>query len=124
MEINITLVLQVMQFMCVYYFLYTFLFVPACKILDEQAEYKNNLYKNLECQQQVKDELLQDAHVKKDAFKAVLLQEVSDNAVRSVRQVSTFGLVLNNVEKTQLSEENKQEAQAFLVDQLSRIIKK
>ena len=124
MEINITLVLQIVQFMSVYYFLYTFLFVPACKILDEQAEYKNNLYKDLECQQQVKDALLQDALVKKDAFKAYLLQEISDNAVRSAPQVSTFGLVLKGIEKNQVSEVSKKEAQAFLVEQLSRIIKK
>jgi hypothetical protein len=124
MEINVTIFLQAMQFVCVYYFLYKFLFVPASKILDEQEQFKHNLYKNLETQQQVKDVLLRDYHIKNDACKTSLLQTLPEQATESVHQPSMFNSVLDMHEKNQLSPQDRQNIQLFLVDSLSRIIKK
>ena len=124
MEINITLILQAMQFGCVYYFLYTFLFAPAYKILDEDEQIKKDLYKNLEHEQQVKDALLRDYHVKSDAFKTALLQDIPEQATQSVHQESMFNSVLDNVEKNQLSQQDREQTQLFLVDSLSKVIKK
>lgn len=124
MEINVTIFLQAIQFFCVYYFLYRFLFVPASKILDEQEQFKQDLYKNLENQQHIKDALLREYHVKNDACKTQLLQTLPEQATESVHQPSMFHSVLEMHEKKQLSQQDRQEIQLYLVDNLSRIIKK
>lgn len=123
MEINVTIVVQAIQFGCVYYFLYKFLFVPACKILDEQEQVKQNLYQNLEQAQQIKDALLQDYHVKHDAFKSILLQNVPEQAVESVYQKSKDSRVLDCDEQFELSQQEKQNIKEFLVNNLSKVIK-
>jgi hypothetical protein len=122
MEINITLVLQALQFLCVYYFLYKFLFVPACRILDEQEHVKQNLYKNLEMAQQVKDALLSDYYVKNDAFKTKLLQDIPEQRSELMHESSVSRVVSDHVKK-ELLPQDRQDIQLFLVQRLSRIIK-
>ncbi len=123
MEVNITLVLQVIQFLCVYYALYRLLFIPAYQILDEQEQVKKTLYKELEVAQQVKDALLQDFHIKTDAFKATLLQEIPEQASQSVYQKSTIHGVVVHSQPEQILQEDIEKTETFLVDHLSRIIK-
>src|SRR3989338_9298507 len=120
MEINVTLVFQVIQFSCAYYFLYKFLFTPACKILDENEQFKNELYKNLEQEQHVKDVLLEDYRVKNSAFKTMLIQTIPLEATQFTHQKSMFGSTSYCVEEVQFSEQDKKEIEAFLVDHLSR----
>lgn len=123
MEVNITLVLQVIQFLCVYYALYRLLFIPAYQILDEQEQVKKTLYKELEVAQQVKDALLQDFHIKTDVFKATLLQEIPEQASQSGYQKSTIHGVVGHSEPEQILQEDIEKTETFLVDHLSRIIK-
>ena len=123
MEVNVTLVLQALQFACVYYCLYRFLFTPACPILDEQEQLKQDLYKNLEYEQQVKDALLQDYRVKNDAFKSTLLDDIPEQATQLGYQESTFHSVLPSQQENQLSQQDKQEIEEFLVENLSKVIK-
>lgn len=124
MDINVTLILQAMQFACAYCFLYKFLFAPAYKILQDDELFKNELYKNLEQEQQVKDALLQDYHVKSSAFKSELIQVIPAQATESAYQESMFGSTLYCVEKIQLSEQDREKTESFLVDRLSQVIKK
>ncbi len=124
MEINVTLFLQVIQFACAYYFLYRFLFTPACKILDEEEQFKNQLYQNLEQQQQIKDALLQDYHVKNHAFKTKLIDTIPAQATALAHQKSTFGSTLYSAEIVELSQVEIEKTQDFLVDHLSKVIKK
>ena len=124
MEVNVTVILQAIQFACAYYFLYKFLFIPACKILDAQEVEKHDLYKALEQAQQIKDALLQDYHVKNDAFKSILLQNVPEQATQLVHQKSTCNFVVDTVEQDQLPQEDRQEIQLFLVDRLSKVVNK
>lgn len=123
MEVNITLVLQVIQFLCVYYALYRLLFIPAYQILDEQEQVKKTLYKELEIAQQVKDALLQDFHIKTDVFKATLLQEIPEQASQSGYQKSTIHRVVGHSQPEQILQEDIEKTETFLVDHLSRIIK-
>lgn len=125
MEVNVTVVLQAIQFACVYYFLYTFLFAPASSILDAQEAEKQELYKNLEQAQQIKDALMQDYQVKNDAFKSILLQNIPDQVVAAEHQkpVSVF-VVENFDQQNQLPHEDRQEIELFLVDRLSKVVKK
>lgn len=124
MEVNVTLILQALQFACAYYFLYRYLFVPSCKILDEDEQLKNELYKKLEHEQQIKDALLHDYHVKNSAFKGVLLQEIPAESTQSSHQESMFGSTLYHVEAQQLSQLDRNETELFLVERLSQVIKK
>jgi F0F1-type ATP synthase membrane subunit b/b' len=124
MEINVTLLLQAMLFACSYCFLYRFLFVPACKILDENEELKNELYKKLEQEQQIKDALLQDYHVKNNAFKGMLIQAIPELSTRSTHQKTMFGSTLYCVENVTLSEQDREKTETFLVDHLSQVVKK
>jgi hypothetical protein len=124
MEVNITLVLQALQFFCAYYFLYKFLFIPACKILDEQKHLKKMLYKKLEEDQQVKDALLQDYYVKNNVFKSMLIETIPLEATQIVHQKTMFDSTSYCIEKIELSEQNKKKTELFLIDHLSRVIKK
>jgi len=124
MEINITIVLQALQFVCVYYFLYKFLFTPASKILDEDEHLKNQLYKNLEHEQQIKDALVKDYHDKNSVLKHKLMQGVPDQATQFAHEKSTFGSTLYSIEKSKLSEQDREKSESFLVDRLSQVIKK
>ena len=124
MEPNVTLILQAMQFACAYYFLYTFLFTPASKILDENEQLKNELYKNLEQEQHVKDVLLEDYRVKNSAFKSALMQTIPVEATQSSHQKSMFGSTSYCVEEVQFSEQDKKITESYLVDHLSRVVKK
>ena len=124
MEINVTIVLQVLQFGCVYYFLYRFLFAPASKMLDENEAFKNKLYKDLEHEQQIKDSLQQDYHAKNSAFKKKLVQDIPEQATQLVHEKSMFGSTLYLVENNELSPQDREKTEAFLVDRLSQVIKK
>lgn len=124
MDVNVTLFLQAMQFACAYYFLYNFLFAPACKILDENEQFKKKLYKNLEQEQQIKDALLQDYHIKNNAFKHILIQTIPEQATQSIYQKSMVGSTLYCVEKSQLSEQDIKKTEIYLIDHLSQVIKK
>jgi hypothetical protein len=124
MEINITLFFQVVQFACAYCFLYKFLFTPACKILDENEQIKKELYENLERNQHVKDILLEDYRVKCSAFKKVLIETVPAESTQSMYQKSMFGSTLYCIEEVHFSEQDKNKTESFLVDHLSRVIKK
>ncbi len=124
MEINVTIVLQALQFVCVYYFLYKFLFIPACKILDEDEQIKNKLYKNLEHEQKIKDALTQDHQEKSCVLRHKLMQNIPHQAVQLVHEKSIFGSTLYSVEKNQLSEKDREKLESFLVDRLSQVIKK
>jgi F0F1-type ATP synthase membrane subunit b/b' len=123
MEVNVTLLLQVIQFLCVYYALYKLLFIPAYQILDEQEQVKKTLYKELEVAQQIKDALLQDFHIKTDVFKATLLQEIPEQASQSGYQKSTIHRVVGHSQPEQILQEDIEKTETFLVDHLSRIIK-
>lgn len=124
MEINVTLVLQAMLFACSYCFLYRFLFAPACKILDENEQFKHELYNNLEQEQQIKDALLQDYQVKNNAFKGMLIQAIPALSTSSIHQKSMIGSTLYCVEASTLSDEDRIKTESFLVDHLSQVIKK
>ena len=124
MEVNVTLILQALQFACAYYFLYTYLFAPACKLLDADEQAKNELYKKLEREQQIKDALLHDYHVKNNAFKGVLLREIPMQATQTSYQESMFGPTLYHIELDQLSQLDREKTELFLVDRLSQVIKK
>ncbi len=124
MEINVTIVLQALQFFCVYYFLYTYLFIPASKILDENEQIKNELYKNIEYEQQIKNALQQDYNVKNSLCKSMLIENIPEQAIQTVHQKSMFDSTLYCVEKNQLSKEDKDKTEAFLIDRLSQVIKK
>lgn len=124
MEVNVTLILQAVQFACAYYFLYKFLFAPASKILDENEQFKNKLYTTLEQEQQIKDALLQDYHVKNNAFKGMLIQTIPEQATELVHQKSMIGSTLYCFEKIHLSEQDIKKTESYLVEHLSRVIKK
>ncbi|MBV8660667.1 MAG: hypothetical protein JO129_00800 [Candidatus Dependentiae bacterium] len=124
MEVNITLVLIMIQFACVYCFLYKFLFAPASRILDENDQLKKKLYKNIEQEQQAKDILIQEYQTKSNAFKDELIKNIPEQATESSYQKSTFNATLDIIEKVQLSEQDKEKIESFLVDHLSQVIKK
>ena len=124
MEINVTIVFQTLQFVCVYYFLYKFLFAPASQILDEDEAFKNKLYKNLEHEQQIKDSLQEDYHAKNSVFKHKLMQDIPQQATQLVHEKSNFGSTLYIVENNELSPQDREKTEAFLVDRLSQVIKK
>ena len=124
MEVNVTLVLQALQFACVYYFLYKYVFAPSCKILDENEQLKNKLYKNLEHEQHIKDALLHDYNVKNTAFKQELIQDIPESATQSSYQESMFGSTLYCIEENHLSQHDKEKTELFLVDRLSQVVKK
>lgn len=124
MEINITLILQALQFACAYCFLYKFVFTPACIILDENDKFENELYQNLEKAQQVKDALLQDYHVKNNACKSVLLDAIPELTIDTVCKKSMVNSASYKVEQITLSQEEIKKTEAFLVDHLSQVIKK
>jgi len=123
MEVNITLILQVLQFMCGYFFLRRFLFVPACKILDEEDLFKMTLYKNLERQQQIKDSLLQDYYVKNNKCKHLLQNAIPSQATELIYQKTTLSTTLYAVEKIQVSQQDREKAETFLIDHLSQVKK-
>jgi F0F1-type ATP synthase membrane subunit b/b' len=124
MEINVTIVLQTLQFVSVYYFLYKFLFAPASQILDEDEAFKNKLYKNLEHEQQIKDSLQEDYQAKNTVFKHKLMQDIPQQATQLVHEKSIFGSTLYIVENNELSPQDREKTEAFLVDRLSQVIKK
>lgn len=124
MEVNVTLVLQIILFMCAYYFLYNFLFVPAYKILDENEQFKNKLYHNLEQEQQVKDALLQAYYVKNSAFKGMLISAIPEQSTQPVHQKTTLSSISYCFEEMHFSEEDRKKTESFLVDHLSQVIKK
>ncbi len=124
MEVNVTVILQALQFACAYYFLYKFLFAPACRILDEQEVEKQILYKNLEQAQQIKDALLQDYHIKNDAFRSILLQSVPEQATQTYDQQSISHSIVSVDTHDELPQEDRQEIQQFLVDRLSKVVTK
>ena len=124
MNINITIIFQVLQFFCAYYFLYRFLFIPAFQILHEQQQVKDELYKKLEHEQQIKDAFLQDYRVKNSAFKDELVYNIPVQDIDSVYQKSTFHEILQHDMNDPLSETQFQEIETFLVDHLSKVIKK
>ena len=124
MEVNVTLILQVIQFAIAYLFLYRFLFAPACKILDEEESVENRLHKKIEKEQQVKDALLQDYHEKNSRFKSTLMQTIPTQATESAYQKSMFGSTLYSIEENKLSDQDRKQTESFLVDHLSQVIKK
>ncbi len=124
MDINVTIFVQALQFGCVYYFLYKFLFIPACKILQEQEDFKHALYKNLEHDQQIKDTLLQDYKIKNNLFKDALLQQIPAQATEVADQSIKSDVMRYEVEHVGMSEEQIQQSEQFLVDYVSRIVKK
>jgi len=65
MELNITLVLQAVQFACSYFFLYRFVFAPASKILDANDQAEKKLQADFEHDKQLKLDLLKQCHEKK-----------------------------------------------------------
>lgn len=124
MEVNITLLLQMMQFGCAYYFLYRFVFIPAYQKLDEDDLSKRLLYKNLEQEQQVKDILLQDFQFKNKLFKEMLLQNIPEKATQSIYQKSTFNIPLHIVDQVEFLQQDTIVIEDFLIDHLSRVVKK
>ena len=124
MEVNITLVLIMVQFVSVYYFLSKFLFTPAYKILDEEEQFKNKLYKNIELEQQKKNTFQQDYLAKNNDFKDALIKTIPEQATESGYKKSIFGSTLYSVEKVELSEQDREKIESFLVDHLSQVIKK
>ena len=124
MEINVTLFLQALQFACVYYFLYVNLFIPAYTILDENERLKHELYKNLEREQHIKDALLRDYNTKNSNFKRILLQEIPEQATESSCSEGLSFTSIYDGQAQQLSEQDKEEIECFLVDRLSQVIKK
>ena len=122
MEVNVTIILQVMQFAIAYLFLYRFLFAPACKILDEEELVENQLHKKVEKEQQVKDALLQSYHEKNSHFKSELMQTIPVQSTESVHQKSMFGSTLYSIEKNQLSDQDRKKTESFLVDHLSQVV--
>lgn len=124
MEINITLILQMMQFGCAYYFLYRFVFTPAYKLLDENEHFKNSLYENLKHEQQVKEALLKEFHIKNNNFKDILIQAAPEKSVQSVYQKSTFGGTSYEIETIDLSEQDRKKTEDFLINHLSQVVKK
>jgi F0F1-type ATP synthase membrane subunit b/b' len=124
MEVNVTLFLQITQFAIAYLFLYRFLFVPACKILDEEELVEKQLHKKIEKEQEVKDVLLQNYHEKSSHFKSALIESIPAQATESVHKKSMFGSTLYSVEENQLSDQDRKKTESFLVDHLSQVIKK
>lgn len=123
MEINITLILQMMQFGFAYYFLYKFVFTPAYKLLDEKEEFKNSLYKNLEKEQQNKEDLLKKFYTKNNDFKAILIEAVPKKAGESLYQKTTCSITEYTVNTVDFSEQDRKKTEDFLINHLSQVIK-
>ncbi|MBP6870062.1 hypothetical protein KBC04_04220 [Candidatus Babeliales bacterium] len=124
MELNITLVLQILQFFCAYYFLYRFVFAPASKILEENEQSKDLLYRDLEKEQSVKDALLKKFHEKNIMFKDLLLQAIPEKATQSIYYASKFSCASYSVESVEFVEKDKQKTEDFLIEHLSQVVKK
>lgn len=124
MDINITLVLQALLFACSYCFLYKFLFAPSCTILQEEEQLKQDLYLQLEKEQQVKDALLQDYHVKNHAFKTALIQAIPQVVTQADDQKTAVPSTSHVAQPVVVSEQNIEQTESFLVEHLSQVIKK
>lgn len=124
MEINITLLLQMLQFGCAYYFLYRFLFIPAYEKLDEQEQSKRFLYKNLEQEQHIKDVLLQDLHLKNKIFKDALVQTIPEKATQPIYQKSNYPQIAPFVDKAEFLQQDKTVIEELLINHLSQVVKK
>lgn len=123
MEVNITLILQAVHFGCAYYFLRTFLFTPSLAIIEKNEHVKKTLYKNLEQEQHTKDFVLQEYYVKNRAYKKLLLQAISDEATQPFYQKSTCALMSYAVENIEISVQEQKAIEAFLVHNLSQVVK-
>lgn len=123
MEINITLIFQAVQFLLVYFFLYRCLFRPACAILHEQVQEKDELYNHLKNYQQIKDALAKDYQIKHDAFQAQLIQEIPEQATMSVHQHPMVDATLVRFSHHVVSTQEQHELEIFLVDYLAKVIK-
>lgn len=124
MEVNITLVLQILQFGCAYFFLYRFVFAPASLLLDEKEQFKHALYLDLEQQQQAKDILLQDFYERNKSYKALLVQQIPRQTTQSAYQKSTFDSTLYTLDSSEILQQDMQSTEKFLIDHLSQVEKK
>lgn len=125
MDVNMTLVLQAMQFGCVYYCLYNFVFAPAYKIIDEKDEFARSLRKKLEQEMQTKDILLAEYNIKNAEFKSSLMQTIPQEDLQDASVVKTsHSSTLYSIEPVCVSDEDKKKAESFLVNYLSKVVKK
>jgi len=122
-SINITLLLQAVQFAIAYFFLYKFLFAPAYKILHEQELFEKELYKNLKQEHQIKDSMQQMYYQRQIALKESLMNMVPSDAVQSGFQKLDTSSTLYDVDKIKISQVQIDMTEKFLVDSLSQVIK-
>lgn len=118
MEINMTVVIQAVQFMIAYYFLYNYLFVPAYNILIAEEQKEKELQDDIASHQKEVAELQHKKNRRFGFLKNKLFQFVP--------QLRSDQIVINK----KFTTENKQEfdaevgkAQEFLVNKLSDVQK-
>ncbi|MGZ6250878.1 MAG: hypothetical protein ACXWL2_02520 [Candidatus Chromulinivorax sp.] len=124
MEVNVTLCIAMLQFGCAYYFLRTYLFVPACKILDEQQAFQKSLYDNLKCEQDNKEMLLMQYRANNKISKAEL-----QKAIPSITCIEEQKFVYNDQifdlnSSKDVIESDRKKTEHFLVEHFIQVIKK
>ncbi len=124
MEVNVTLVLQTLQFLCVYSFLYRCLFIPACKLLDERERFEHYLQADLKEHKQEQQVLQQEYRAWSQQAKDELIQQIPEQATKSEYKKSDLGSTLYELQKVEFLEQDLQKTEEFLVDHFSRIVKK
>jgi len=124
MDINITVFFQAIQFFIAFFFIYIFLFIPACKALEEQEIYENTLQTNVQTEANHKLALLNDLHEQKLELKMLLMQAVPCSLSVDVFQCMQAKELICNVDAMNLTIEKASEVHSFLIENLSKVCKK
>jgi len=124
MDINITLVLQGAQFFCVYFILYRFIFAPALSILNHDESIKDLLLKKIEGEEKIKNTALECYTIKHDEHKSQLIQAIPQASTQIIQKTSMKNIASYAIEIIELSKQDKYKIQSFIIDNVSRVIKK
>ena len=123
MDINITIFFQAAQFFIAYFFLYTYLFAPAYKVLQEQDIIEENLYKKIEQEHCIKSSLQKTYHQRQLALKESLMNMIPEDAVQAGCQKLEAGSTLYHVDKIEISQTEIEKVEHFVIDNLSQVLK-
>jgi|GEM_PF-1356905 len=123
MDINITVLIQALQFGIAYYFLYHFLFTPACKVLDEDAEIEKKLHESLNLEHGIKNDLQCKYKEKSLALKHALIKEIPSVSIEAGSKKNEKTSTLYSVENVEVLEKKLEDVEQFLINNLSQVVK-
>lgn len=123
MEVNITVILEMMQFFCAYYFLYTFVFAPGYAILLQDKFIKDKLSKEVEDDRLIKDTLLHEYQLENKTLKNLLITTIPIESYQDQYKQVQIDKSLYEVEKIIIAKKDIENTKAFLIDRLSQVSK-